>query len=374
MTSRFLFRAAALTACLLLWTSGALAQEAGKQKIEKESRETVIRQDKVWVGTPPMDVAPLPGDSVFNIRVPPAGPGPLSDTVVFLSSEFNFDGKTVKNAPYSADAVTETVQVLSDGNRIVRRTNSTVYRDSEGRTRSEQTLTGIGPFPVAGDPVRTISISDPVSGFSYVLDERGKVARKMYKQKFFYRSTKPGSEDVVVMAPGGATTVHGKAGIAPGKDVRVIEMSSATAASAPGTGGVAVAASGSGVAVAGTRVIADGPVTRAFGEAPKTESLGTQMIEGVSAEGTRTTVTIPAGQIGNERPIEIVSERWYSPELQVVVLSKRNDPMTGDMTYKLTNINRNEPVRSLFEVPGDFKIEESPVPGKMKILKPAEKP
>jgi hypothetical protein len=94
--------------------------------------------------------------------------------------------------------------------------------------------------------------------------------------------------------------------------------------------------------------------------APKVESLGKQLIEGVEADGTRTTVTIPAGEIGNERPIDIVEERWYSPELQTLVLSKRTDPMSGDMTYRLTNINRNEPVRSLFEVPSDYKIKEGP--------------
>ena len=93
---------------------------------------------------------------------------------------------------------------------------------------------------------------------------------------------------------------------------------------------------------------------------PKVESLGRQSVEGVDAEGTRTTITIPAGHIGNERPIEIVSERWYSPELQTVVLSIRKDPMVGETTYRLTNINRSEPARSLFEVPTDYTLREGP--------------
>ena len=80
------------------------------------------------------------------------------------------------------------------------------------------------------------------------------------------------------------------------------------------------------------------------------------MIEGIPAEGTRTTTTIPAGQIGNERDINIVSERWYSQELQVVVMSKRSDPRTGETVYKLTNVNRTEPLHSMFEVPADYKI------------------
>jgi hypothetical protein len=86
------------------------------------------------------------------------------------------------------------------------------------------------------------------------------------------------------------------------------------------------------------------------------ESLGTQMIEGVQAEGTRTTLTIPAGAIGNDLPIQIVSERWYSPELQTVVMTKHSDPRMGDTVYRLTNINRNEPAPSLFQAPPDYTV------------------
>jgi hypothetical protein len=105
----------------------------------------------------------------------------------------------------------------------------------------------------------------------------------------------------------------------------------------------------------------------------KKEDLGKQMIEGVEAEGTRTTVTIPAGEIGNERAIEIVSERWYSPELQLVVMTRHSDPRSGETTYKLTNINRTEPAKSLFEVPSDYTIKEGspsrvPLPTRMKKL------
>ena len=87
------------------------------------------------------------------------------------------------------------------------------------------------------------------------------------------------------------------------------------------------------------------------------ESLGRQTIEGVEAEGTRVTVTIPAGEIGNERPIQIVTERWYAPDLHAVVLTRHSDPRYGETTYRLTNINRSEPARGLFEVPSDFTIK-----------------
>ncbi len=94
----------------------------------------------------------------------------------------------------------------------------------------------------------------------------------------------------------------------------------------------------------------------------RTESLGKQNIGGVEAEGTKTTVTIPAGEIGNERPIEIVSERWYSLELQAVVMTRHIDPRFGENSYRLANIDRTEPARSLFEVPAGYRIEEGPFP------------
>jgi len=93
---------------------------------------------------------------------------------------------------------------------------------------------------------------------------------------------------------------------------------------------------------------------------PKKESLGEQTIEGLKAEGTRWTTTIPAGEIGNERPIEIVNEVWYSPELQVELMRRFSDPRSGETVYKLININRSEPDKSLFEVPSDYTLKEGP--------------
>jgi hypothetical protein len=91
----------------------------------------------------------------------------------------------------------------------------------------------------------------------------------------------------------------------------------------------------------------------------KTEALGRQTIEGVPADGTRTTMTIAAGQWGNEQPIQIVTERWYSPDLQTVVLSKHTDPRMGETVSKLANVSRSEPPNSLFEPPADYKVAEA---------------
>src|SRR5260370_20613434 len=88
----------------------------------------------------------------------------------------------------------------------------------------------------------------------------------------------------------------------------------------------------------------------------KNESLGTQTIDGVNAEGTRTTRTIRAGEIGNESPITVVSERWYSADLQMDVKSTHSDPRFGNTTYTLTNIQRAEPAASLFAVPSGYTV------------------
>jgi hypothetical protein len=101
----------------------------------------------------------------------------------------------------------------------------------------------------------------------------------------------------------------------------------------------------------------------------KVETLGKQVIEGVEVEGTRSTLTIPAGEIGNTLPIEVVDENWYSPELQTMIMSKLRDPRLGETTYRLTNINRNESDRSLFEVPADYTIVERTELRKKELMK-----
>lgn len=90
----------------------------------------------------------------------------------------------------------------------------------------------------------------------------------------------------------------------------------------------------------------------------KTEDLGTQVIQGVSAQGKRVTRAIPAGKEGNEKEIDIVTETWFSPDLQVVVMSKTSDPRFGDSLYQLNAITRTEPDPALFAVPSDYTVKE----------------
>jgi hypothetical protein len=240
------------------------------------------------------------------------GPGA---PIEFMAAPIAFDTDTVTGAPYSAEAVTEVVQSLADGNRIVRESRAELARDSAGRTRREQGLAILGPMVNAPD-VRQVQITDPATRTITLLDTKNKRAHRMPMPNIRI-----------------ATKMIGEAGA-------TFEM--AVPPPSGESGGVRMFYS--------TRA---GPM-----EKPATESLGTQTIEGVVVDGTRTTFTIPAGQIGNELPISIVSERWFSPELKVLVMSRQTDPRFGETTYRLTNISRAEPSPSLFEVPADFVIDE----------------
>lgn len=241
---------------------------------------------------------------------PPPGPdmagpvGPVGPRMELLGFGEMHPGKVVTGAPYSAVAVMETKQTLADGNVIDRKVQSNVFRDSQGRSRRETTFTGIGPLAASGQPRTAIMIHDPVASAAYVLHPDSKTAEKL------------------PTPPAGAKRQGGMQGHF---EARI------------------------------EKEIASGTL--------KKEDLGVQTINGLSAQGTRYTRTIPAGQIGNASPINIVSEQWYSPDLQVVVKSTRTDPRFGQTTYTLTGIQRTEPAASLFAVPSDYSVSAATRPG-----------
>jgi len=335
--------------------------------------------------------APSEGSIVVRHRVmppgqdgPPPPPHPPGD-FVFIASEIGFGGHLVKGAPYSAQSATETIQMLGDGNRIINKASGAVYRDSEGRTRREQTLKGFGPIGDGGEAIQTVFIHDPVTGVSYTLDSRRQVANKMMPFKFEWKGT-PGAPLPPGAVPGPDRKFEYRVESTPGTPgvvTRVAPPAVAVQGSSVQVGAVAPVEGGSGQFEIRTESAGASYVFSRKKNGPDpnevTEKLGTQLIEGVSAEGTRTTVTIPAGEIGNERAIEIVSERWYSPELQVVVMTKHSDPRFGETVYKLTNINRVEQPKSLFEVPPGYTVKEAPpmpaaVPLPAKMRKPPANP
>ena len=345
-----------LIALALLSPSGtaALAQDA-KAKQEKE-RDVIVQSEQVIISN---------GGEPFEVPLPP-GPmrQPSGGTFVFLSSEMSFGGKLVKGAPYSAEAVTETVQSLADGNRIVRKNTAQVYRDSEGRTRREQTLGNLGPFSPAGEAPQTVFINDPVTGVNYILDPRSRSARKLTMTRF-RAPGRPGEAAVAAAANGG-----------PARRRAQVETEVRTRVPAPDVITMAAPAPPpGGEFAAGVIAAQSGGFNFSFERKPadaKKESLGKRSFDGVEAEGTRHTHTIPAGEIGNEQPINVVSESWYSPELQVTVMTRHSDPRFGETTYRLTNISRSEPAPALFHVPSDYTVQEGPSVRTFMRTKPKE--
>ena len=252
----------------------------------------------------------------------------------FVAAEPAVSNQVVKGTPYSLEATVDTEQTLADGNRIVHHQVVHLYRDSEGRTRREETLAAIGPWAASGTPPTVVTIQDPVSGTSYSLDPQNKIATRLPKGL-------PGQVTVA-----GATRIDGPA----------LSISAPTdAAKSPGP----VTAFNLG---AGVVVVQDGVASSMSKPDESSESLGKDLVAGISAEGTRLTTTIPAEAMGNERPIEITRERWYSPDLQIVMRSKQSDPRFGVTTYEVTKIDRSTPAHSLFEVPRDYQIRKAPEP------------
>ena len=230
----------------------------------------------------------------------------------------------VQNAAYSATITNESVQTLADGNRIVQTSTGTTVRDSQGRTRQDAPLPPIGNMSPADAP-HLVFIQDPVAQISYTLNLTDKTANKG-----------------PAMMPLAATL--GAAGTGGGFAMRI------KGASGPVMGGPLQQQ----VTISRTMISEDAK--------QQIEDLGSQTMEGVTVSGSRTTSTIPAGQIGNDKPISIVTEVWTSPDLRTVVYSKRSDPRMGDQTFKLSNIVRAEPDPSLFTIPPDFKVNDEPQP------------
>lgn len=204
------------------------------------------------------------------------------------------DGKTVKGLPLSAVLATVRETTLADGNHIHNESQSKVYRDSEGRVRREIRVDLANPMAGAVKH-NLVVITDPVAGTRYILNPDNKTARQ--------------------------SGLRGPKGGNPDREA------------GPGPRGMG------------------GP-----GEVTK-EQLGTRTVNGFQAEGVRVTRTIAAGTMGNEKAITVVTERWYSPDLQMVVMTTHTDPMMGTVTTKLVTVSQGTPDASLFQVPSDYTVK-----------------
>ncbi len=224
---------------------------------------------------------------------PPPGPPMDRGSFAFERMVGGVGGKVVTGAPFSAQVTRETVQVLSDGTRVDQKMTGSVARDSAGRTRQEMTFNSIGPLSASGQAPHIAFIRDPAAGKTYILNEDKQTVLTMN------RPARAGAEGDARWMRQNDQSRHENANV-------------------------------------------------------QTTSLGTKTIDGLTVQGTKVTRTIPAGRIGNDKPMVITREEWYSPDLQMVVSSTRTDPRFGTTTYQLTNINRSEPSETLFTVPSGY--------------------
>jgi hypothetical protein len=284
----------------------------------------------------------LPGAGLSAQIAEPA-PGPIAGGMVLAQKGGmiamhidEMDAAPVKGAPFCATVTTEHTQSFTDGNRIHTSDNSTLCRDSEGRTRREA---GLNLLAAGGQTsaAKMITIVDPVAGVRYMLDPDNKVAHKMN-----------------LPPPGSLATRH--AGSA-GKGERMTIYQTAGRPDAH---------------TFSTNVFFKKEGQDANEPAPATEDLGEQTINGIRAAGTRITTTIPSGKMGNEKPISVSSERWYSADLKATVMTKHDDPWAGELKTEFSNVNTSEPDPSKFTVPSDYTIvndKEGPI--KIQLAAPA---
>ncbi|MGH9358525.1 MAG: hypothetical protein ACRD22_20465 [Terriglobia bacterium] len=264
-----------------------------------------------------------------NPPSPPSAGRPFVREFMVLSAGPMMESKIVTGAPYSAEAETEIRQTLADGNHIDHKETSWIYRDSAGRIRHERTLSMLGPMSAQG---KMVTLFDPVAHVTYILDLARKTAYKITGPR------KGMVRDRGMGMLGGQVTVS------------TMGMPGGPVTMGPTGGDFVYRHEGRNFIYRREGIESE----------PQSVSLGTRTIDGVTADGTRTTRVIPAGAIGNEKPITIVSERWYSPKLLTVVMTRRDDPRFGVITYQLTNIKLSEPAAVLFKVPAGYKIEQRP--------------
>jgi hypothetical protein len=262
----------------------------------------------------------------ISVGTGPVGVAGLGVTTAGVAGAVALPAATITGAPYSAQVVTEHVQILADGNRIVQTTTGSVARDSQGRVRRDEALPALTANDA--DAPHLVLIEDPVAGVHWNLNAQNKTAVKMpfmqMKAVEKGHSVAQGPLPTILPAPGPEKTWF---------------FSTST-----GPAGMTLS----------NRVEA-GPDSNV-----SNTDLGTQIVEGVTAKGTRTTRTIPAGAMGNEQPISMTTETWFSPDLKVLIMSKNTDPRIGETTYKLTDIQRSEPAANLFQVPDDYTVKDQP--------------
>ena len=265
-------------------------------------------------------------------------------------------GKPVKNAPYSAEVISEQQHSLADGNQIVNKSSAMTYRDSAGRTRHE--------VRDASGNVRSITIHDAVEGVTFILRPETKIATKISAPRELAalagQKARARLDELRKGGEGGEREqlivkrierAEGEGNARVDENVRIRIPKNGEARALAGLAGLQ-RLEGLNLMIAG-----------AFGDIKwsakaTNKDLGTKEIDGIKATGTLRSYDIPAGEIGNRNAIVVSNETWYSPELKVTLLAKRSDPRSGERTYRVTGLRRDEPAASLFAVPSDYTIRD----------------
>lgn len=316
--------------------------------------------------------APASDDSLPSITVQIAPP-PIATSSAFLGVSSPLGAQPAQGKPMAAQFVTEHHQSFTDGNQISRATHSAIYRDAQGRIRRESQLSVPG-LPAGVVASTFITIVDHHVGYGYVLDPQEMVAHRYELNgpapSYIARLSAQGSGTTLFSAQTVSQAASGSAPVpapaASGESHWKLHgfarrtRQSNDPASAPGAMGSSDHANSgflpedSSIASAPTMRI-DQPFLAAPNPV-RTENLGEKMILGFLTTGTRVITTLPAGQIGNDRPIDIVSEQWFSPELELVMRSLHRDPWAGEFITTVTKISRGDQAAALFEVPESYKV------------------
>ncbi len=227
----------------------------------------------------------------------------------------------VKGQPFSADVIDETDQFLADGNHIHRETHGKIFRDSQGRSRNENE---VGGFMAGSKPFIHIQIVDPVEGAFITLDPEHKVATVRH----FERS---GPATGFKPAPRAAQpTQAGQSGTItpPPPDAQPLLQN-----------------------------LRDRQGQSASRQHSR-EDLGTMQIEGFTVKGVRYTQIVPAGSVGNDKPMTTTSEHWFSDDFNIHLLTKSSSPESGQHVRRLVNIRSGDPDPLVFQVPADYTVKE----------------
>lgn len=395
--------------------------EAHEPRAVQIQSDTVVTQDDSEHAMHAPD-APTPPAAPRASSIPPAPPIPPMpdiDAIVsaslseaFAGSPLHMGDRAIKNAPYSAEVISERVQLLADGNQIVKRVSQTSYRDSAGRTRTE--------ISDANGAVRSVKIFDAIDGVSYNVNPSAKSATKIAIDPNLRKHIQDVADKAVAAAEIAAksaiaTTANAKTvaeqsaqmaqvgkearanviesgkperrvsihrmetrsdgnSVRSSEDIKIRVLQSDDAESlalATGSPHMMISANqrsfSSGDLSENSGAIMSGPLgisfrDRAWSSKATTKQLGFRDFNGVRAEGKMRAYIIPAGEIGNQKAITVSTETWTSPELQITVYSKHSDPRVGENIYRLGKISRNEQPMSLFTVPDGYTLKVARMP------------